>query len=200
MNTENNMTLLFIDIETGGLAGLLDNGHMGCQFYPIFQIALIPTDQQLRPIAPPMNIHIHQSEEMIARSHEWALKQHEKTGLLKASRESGVDLAEAEKLIIEYLQAIGVAKYDRETKTGAVMAGNSIVLDRMFISAQMPTLQAYMHYRQIDISAVGMLGRAMGKNLLEGVDKRYTHDAIEDIKETILEARHYCRQLFNAEI
>jgi oligoribonuclease (3'-5' exoribonuclease) len=194
------MTLLFIDLETGGLSGLLDNGRMGCQYYPIFQIALIVTDQELQKIAPPMVIHVHQTEEMIARCHEWAINQHTKTGLLKASRESGTTLAEAEDTIIEYLKAFGINAYDRASKIGPVMAGNSITLDRMFISAQMPKLDAYMHYRQIDISSVAMLGRAMGKNLLEGVDKRYTHNALDDIEECLIEARHYCRTLFNAEI
>lgn len=194
------MTLLFIDLETGGLAGLLENGHMGCQYYPIFQIALIAVDQELQKIAPPMVIHVYQTEEMIARSHEWAIEQHTKTGLIKASRESGTTLAEAEKIIIEYLQAYGINAYDRASKSGPVMAGNSITLDRMFISAQMPKLNEYMHYRQIDLSSVAMLGRAMGKDLLEGVDKRYTHNALDDIEECLIEARHYCRTLFNAAI
>jgi oligoribonuclease len=192
--------LVFLDIETGGLAGLLENGHMGCQYYPIFQVALIVTDLQLREIAPPLDIYIYQSEDMIARSHEWAIDQHTKSGVLDKSRKFGIELADAEKQILDYFKELGIEAYDRKEKTGAAMAGNSILLDRMFISAQMPKLDAYLHYRQMDISAVNMLGRAMGADLMEGITKTYSHDAIQDIRECLHEARHYCKQLFKADI
>lgn len=192
--------LIFLDLETGGLAGLLENGQMGCQYYPIFQVALIITDLQLREIAPPLDLYIHQTEEMIARSHEWAIEQHTKSGVLQKSRKYGIALADAELQILDYLKECGIEAYDRKAKTGAAMAGNSIVLDRMFVAAQMPKLEAYIHYRQVDISSVQMLGRAMGVDLMEGIVKTYQHDAIEDIRECVREARHYCKQLFKADL
>ena len=192
--------LIFVDLETGGLAGLLENGQMGCQYYPIFQVALIITDLKLRPIAPPLDLYIHQTEEMIARSHEWAIDQHTKSGVLEKSRKYGIELESAEAQILDYLKECGIEAYDRKAKTGVAMAGNSIVLDRMFIAAQMPTLEAYMHYRQVDISSVQMLGRAMGVDLMEDLEKTYQHDASEDIKECIHEARHYCNKLFKADL
>ncbi len=192
--------ILFTDLETGGLSQLLDNGQLGCQYYPIFQIAILTTDNSLTEVAPPLVLHIHQTEEMIARCDPWALEHHEKTGILKASRESGLSLLDAEQAIIDHLAWYGIEQYNRKNKTGPVMAGNSITLDRMFISAQLPRFNDYMHYRQIDISAVHMLGRMLGQELLDGFNKTYAHDALLDIRESLRECRHYGRTLFKADI
>lgn len=74
----NELTLLWGDLETGGLNVRLDNGELGMNYYPIFEIAIIVTDSELYPIGEPLRLVIHQSEEMISRSHEWAIETHTK--------------------------------------------------------------------------------------------------------------------------
>lgn len=185
------LTLLWGDIETGGLNGKLENGELGMHYYPIFEIAIIVTDLELETIGEPLRLVIHQSEEMISRSYEWAIETHTKSGLLKEVRESGITLQQAESLILEYLNDLGIKKYDRKKRTGAIFAGNSISFDRSFIMCQMPTLSDYMHYRQFDVSAVNLAFRFWNPELAGSIVKEYSHEALADIKESIQEAKVY---------
>lgn len=189
---------LFGDLETGGLNGRLDNGHLGMEYYPIFELAFIVTDSELNQVGEALHIVVHQDEDVIARSHEWALDVHTKSGLLDAVRASSVSLVQAEQMVIEHLKALGIPKYDRKTKTGVVFAGNSIMFDRSYIMCQMPELHEYMHYRQLDISAIAMAARAWApdveRNAVEA--KQYQHEALADIRESIAELNSYRAQLF----
>lgn len=189
--------LIWTDLETGGLSGQIETGELGCSHYPIFEIAIIVTDSDLNEIGKPLHIFVHQEEEDIAKSHQWAIDEHTKTGLLDNCRKYGVELASAEQMILAHLKALGVPQYDRKEKTGGVMAGNSITLDRMFISAQMPNFESYMHYRQLDISGIAMAARLWAPEAARSAieHKKYLHEALSDIRESIAEAKAY-RDLF----
>lgn len=193
-----NQFFLFGDLETGGLNGRLDNGQLGMEYYPIFEVAFIVTDSELNQVGEALHIVIHQDDESIARSHEWAIDVHTKSGLLDAVRASSVSLAQAEQMVIEHLKALGIPKHDRKSKTGVVFAGNSIMFDRSFIMCQMSELHEYMHYRQLDISALGLAARAWAPEVERNAIKAklYQHEALADIRESIAELKYYRDKLF----
>lgn len=190
--------ILFSDLETGGLNGRLPNGKLGMEFYPIFELACIVTDHDLNELGEPLRIAVYQSEEDIDKSHEWALNTHKESGLLDDVRQSKVTLAQAEQMIIKHLAALGIEKYDRKTRLGAIFAGNSIMFDRSYLMCQMPELHEYLHYRQLDVSALALAAR-MWKPELEkkaAGQKKYQHEALADIRESIEELRVYRAELF----
>ncbi len=194
----NETVLIFGDIETGGLNGVLENKELGMQYYPIFEIAIIVTDTDLNAIGEPLRVVIHQDEGEIEKSHKWAIEKHTESGLLKEVRESGISLKIAEILILDYLLELGVAKYDRKSKVGGIFAGNSIMFDRSFLLCQMPKFHDYMHYRQIDISSLALLARMWNPQFeQEAVSvKEYSHEALADIRESIAELKVYKQGLF----
>ncbi|AGG58072.1 oligoribonuclease [Vibrio phage douglas 12A4] len=183
--------IAFGDLETGGLNGRLENGALGMEYYPIMEAAFIVTDGNLNPIGEPLRIVIHHDEETISKCSEWALNCHKESGLLDEVRASTISLEQAEVMIIDYFKSLGVEKYDRKTKEGAIFAGNSIMFDRSYIMCQMPTLNDYMHYRQIDISAIAMAARFWNPDLEKSVKKEYKHEALSDIQESIEELKVY---------
>lgn len=193
----NKNTLVFGDIETGGLNGRLDNGELGMEYYPIFELAFIVTDSNLNQIGEALRLVIHHSDEDIAKSHEWALKTHEESGLLAEVRASKITLSDAEQLIIEHLKSLGINSYNRKEKTGAIFAGNSIMFDRTYLMCQMPKLHEYFHYRQLDVSAIALAARCWMPTLESKVNKHYRHEALADIQETIDELKVYKSALFS---
>ncbi|HIF9333366.1 TPA: oligoribonuclease [Photobacterium damselae] len=189
--------LLFLDFETGGLNGRLDNGKLGMDYYPIFEVALIITDNQLNVVGEPLRLVIHQDENMISRSSEWALNAHTNSGLLDEVRRSEISLHDAEQLIIESLKSVGIGKYDRKLKTGAILAGSSVTFDRTYMICQMPELTEYLHYRQLDVSAINLAVRLFKPDVESYVHKKYLHKALDDIQETIDELKVYKDHLFS---
>jgi oligoribonuclease len=188
-----NAYFLFGDIETGGLNGRLDNSALGMEYYPILELAFILTDKDLNQIGEPLRVVVHHSDEVIATCSEWALDTHTSSRLIDEVRSSDVSLEQAELMVIYWLKGLGVAKYDGKTKQGVVFAGNSIMFDRSYIMCQMPMLHAFMHYRQLDISAIALAARAWNPELeLKAVSaKLYAHEALADIRESIEELRVY---------
>ncbi len=197
--SSNNTKIAWGDLETGGLNGKLENGKLGMQYYPIFELAFILTDNNLNQIGQPLRIVINHDEETINTCHEWAIEKHTKSGLLDKVRESRIDLATAESIVIAWLKAMGIDSYDRKSRTGAIFAGNSIMFDRDFIQCQMPELHDYMHYRQMDVSAIALAARLWNPSIESLVVKEYKHEALADIQETISEARVYKNFLFSTE-
>lgn len=200
MNLLNNNeeVLVTADIETGGLNGRLDCGKMGMMYYPIFEIAIILTDGNLKTIGEPLHLIINCSEEDIQKSHEWSLTKHTETGLLDKVRTSTINLKQAEQLIIQYLKVNGIHKYDRATKKGGVMCGNSIMFDRSFMMAQMDSLHQHLHYRQLDVSVFDLAFRILGINCPTPL-KKYSHEALGDVKETLAELGAYRDFLLKAQ-
>lgn len=189
---------LFGDIETGGLNGRLENGKLGMEYYPIFEMAFIVTNSDLEQIGKPLIIVINQSNDDIEKSHEWALKTHTESGLIDAVRKSEITLKQAEAMIINHLKSLGIDAYDRANKTGAVFAGNSIMFDRTYLMCQMPRLHEYLHYRQLDISALALAARFWKPELQKKAteNKKYQHEALADIEESIAELKVYRTALF----
>lgn len=99
---------------------------------------------------------------------------------------------QAERYIIGMLVEFGVEKYDRKAKTGGILFGNSIGFDVSFITAQMPRLAQYFHYRTIDVSSIDLLKQTAWKNAhMPKIEKQYGHTALADIKETHKELSAY---------
>ncbi len=188
-----NTALVFGDLETGGLNGRLDNGQLGMEHYPILEVAIIVTDENLVEMGPPLRIVIHQPESEVEKCSEWALDQHTKTGLLDQVRLSSISLEQAQRAIIDHLFSLGVDAYDRKAKTGGILCGSSIMFDRTFLMCQMPELHEYLHYRQLDVSALALAFRMFEPDVEKravGV-KKYSHEALADIRESIAELRVY---------
>ena len=198
MNKINGLFLVCCDIETGGLNGRLADGTLGMESYPIFELVFIVTDSALNQVGEPLRVVVHQSESEIAKSSQWAIDTHTESGLLAEVRASKITLIEAEKLILNYLSDLGVYKYNRAAKIGGIMAGNSIMFDRSYIMCQMPKLNSYLHYRQLDISALALAARLWCPDIEKmGLAKKtYKHKALDDILESIEELRVYKESLF----
>ena len=190
-------TLVWCDLETGGLNGRLPNQELGMEYYPIFEIAVILTDENLVEIGDPLCIAIHQPEEEISKCSEWALKTHSESGLLDRVRLSSLNLTQAQNIILDHLEWFGVSAYDREAKTGGILCGSSIMFDRTYLMAQMPELHEYLHYRQLDVSAINLAMRMFNSELAKaGTEfKKYSHEALADIRESIEVLRVY-KELF----
>jgi oligoribonuclease (3'-5' exoribonuclease) len=195
----NNQFFLFGDIETGGLNGRLDNGKLGMEYYPIFEVAFIVTNSELQQVGEPLRIAIHHSDDVINRSHEWAIKTHTDSGLLDEVKQSITTLACAEQRVIEWLKSLGVNAYNKEDKSGAIFAGSSIMFDRSYIMCQMPELHEYLHYRQLDVSAIALMTRTSNVELHDSIvsKKEYKHEALADIQESIEEYRAYTNAFFD---
>ena len=188
-----NLSLVWIDLETGGLNGRLPNQELGMDYYPILEIALIVTDENLVEMGEPLRIAIHQPESEIEHCHEWALKTHTESGLLDEVRLSSINLVQAQNMVLDHLQWLGIDSYDREAKTGGILCGSSIMFDRSFIMCQMPELNDYLHYRQLDVSALNLAMQMFNPELaVAGTEfKKYSHEALADIRESIAELRLY---------
>ncbi len=190
---------LFGDLETGGLNGRVENSKLGMEYYPIFELAFIVTDLNLKQVGEPLRLVIHHSDDDINKAHEWAIKTHTESGLIDDVRNSSLTLEQAENRVIDHLKSLGIEAYDRKAKTGAAFSGNSIMFDRSYIMCQMPMLHEYLHYRQLDISAIALAARAFKPELEKEITskKEYKHEALADIRESIEELKMYRLALFD---
>ena len=167
--------LIWIDLEMTGLDTQNDY---------IIEIATVVTDAQLNILAEGPVIAIHQSDEIMGAMDEWNTKQHAKSGLTKRVQESSATEAEAEKATIEFLQ-----QYVPKGKSP--MCGNSICQDRRFMARIMPELEAYFHYRNLDVSTLKELVTRWSPETAKGLTKNNNHLALDDIKDSIEELKYY---------
>lgn len=175
MNKADN--LIWIDLEMTGLNPDTDR---------IIEIATIVTDKDLNELAQGPVLAIHQSDEVLAKMDEWNTRTHGETGLVQRVRESTLSEEEAEAQTIEFLT--------HWVEAGASpICGNSIGQDRRFLWRYMPKLEAYFHYRNLDVSTLKELARRWAPEVLEGVKKNSSHKALEDIQDSIEELKHYRR-------
>ena len=173
--TANEHNLVWIDLEMTGLFPDRDR---------IIEIAVIVTDAQLGHRTAGPVLAIHQSDETLAGMDAWNTGTHGKSGLTERVRISSVDEAEAERQVIAFLL--------RYVKKGvSPMCGNSICQDRRFLAATMPTLEAFFHYRNLDVSTLKELARRWRPDLLTGFRKAQAHTALADIRESIDELAYY---------
>ena len=167
--------LVWIDLEMTGLDPDRDR---------IIEIATIVTDKDLNPLAEGPVLAIHQPDSVLDAMDEWNRKQHGGSGLLERVRGSTVHEAEAEAATLAFL-----ATYVPE-RTSPI-CGNSICQDRRFRARRMPRLEAFCHYRNLDVSTLKELARRWAPGVYEGVQKSGKHLALDDIRDSIEELRHY---------
>lgn len=167
--------LIWIDLEMTGLDTQNDY---------IIEIATVVTDAQLNIVAEGPVLAIHQSDEIMNAMDEWNTKQHAKSGLTQRVKDSNITEQEAEKLTIEFLQ-----QYVPKGKSP--MCGNSICQDRRFMARCMPELEAYFHYRNLDVSTLKELVTRWAPETGKGLTKNNNHLALDDIKDSIEELKYY---------
>ncbi len=173
--------LIWVDLEMTGLDLSKER---------IIEIATIVTDSELNIIAEGPNLIINQSNELLAGMSQWCTQQHTKTGLVDAVKKSTVTEADAELATLSFLkQHVNPQK--------SPMCGNSICTDRQFIKKYMPQLDQFFHYRHIDVSTLKELAKRWAKSM--AVEKKNsTHRALDDIRESIEELKHYRRELLKS--
>lgn len=176
---QNKENLIWIDLE---MTGLDTNNDL------IIEIATIVTDAQLNVLAEGPVMAIHQSDEILNGMDEWNTNQHGKSGLTKRVRESAVNEAAAEAKTIEFLK-------QWVPERASPMCGNSICQDRRFLHRCMPQLEAYFHYRNLDVSSLKELAQRWAPDVAKGFKKGDAHLAMEDIRDSIAELRYYREHL-----
>ncbi|WP_455198933.1 oligoribonuclease [Kaarinaea lacus] len=167
--------LIWIDLEMTGLDTQQDK---------IIEIATIVTDGELNIIAEGPMLAIHQSDEIMAGMDEWNTRQHGESGLTKRVKESTVNEAEAERQTIAFLE-------QHVTKGKSPMCGNSICQDRRFLARCMPDLEAYFHYRNLDVSTLKELASRWVPAVARGFTKNSSHLAMDDTRDSINELKYY---------
>jgi oligoribonuclease len=178
-----NDSLIWIDLEMTGLDP--DNDR-------ILEVATLVTDSQLGILAEGPVIAIHQDEVTLARMDEWNQRTHKGTGLLARVRSSGITAAAAEQQTLEFLRQHAAAG-------ASPMCGNSICQDRRFLARYMPELERHFHYRNLDVSTIKELARRWAPGVGSSFVKQGTHRALDDIRESVAELRHYRQHFFASE-
>ena len=158
----------------------------------IVEIATIITDDQLDIVAEGPDLVIHADEAQLAEMDDFVTDMHTKSGLLEQIRSSSTRLEEASQATLEFIM-------EHIKKPRSVpLCGNSIGTDRRFLDAYMPEIENFLHYRSIDVSTAKELARRWNPAVLKGIPKKETsHRALDDIRESITELRHYKEHLFN---
>ena len=176
--------LIWIDLEMTGL----DTGNDS-----IIEIATIVTDSRLETLAEGPVLAIHQPDQVLKGMDEWNTRQHSQSGLTERVRASRLSAADAERQTLGFLR--------EWVQPGASpMCGNSICQDRRFMAREMPELEAFFHYRNLDVSSLKILASLWAPAVAAGFTKESTHLALDDIRDSIAELRHYRETLLNPEL
>src|SRR5512135_2051781 len=170
---ENN--IVWVDMEMSGLNPDSDR---------VIEVAVVVTDAQLDVIAEGPVIAVHQEDRVLGAMDDWNTSTHGRSGLTQRVRDSLIDEIEAERVLIEFL-----ARFVPPRKSP--MAGNSICQDRRFMARWMPQLEAFFHYRNLDVSTLKELARRWKPAVAQGIKKHGKHEALADIYESIEEMKHY---------
>jgi oligoribonuclease len=173
--TKNEQNLIWLDLEMTGLDPFTDL---------ILEIATVVTDQELNILAEGPVIAIHQPEAVLAGMDEWNRTHHGASGLLERVRATDLDEIEAEERTLAFLA-------DYVPAGSSPLCGNSICQDRRFLARCMPRLDAYCHYRNLDVSTLKILAQRWAPEVASGFKKSSKHLALDDIRESIEELRHY---------
>ena len=173
--TLNENNLVWIDLEMTGLSPATDR---------IIEIAVVVTDAQVTQRIEGPVLAVHQSDSVLDGMDAWNKGTHGRSGLIDRVKASTVDEAAAEAQVIGFLkQYVPAGK--------SPMCGNSICQDRRFLAKDMPALEAFFHYRNLDVSTLKELARRWKPSVLDGFKKAQAHTAQADIHESIDELLHY---------
>ena len=175
LDKKSDKNLIWIDLEMTGLD--VDRER-------IIEMAIIVTDPELNTLAESPVITVHQSDELLDAMDEWNSKQHGGSGLVDRVKASNTTEAEAEQTMIDFLALYVPAGV-------SPMCGNSVHQDRKFLHSYMPKLEAYFHYRNLDVSTLKELARRWRPDVLETLKKQGSHLALDDIRDSIDELKHY---------
>ena len=172
--------LIWIDLEMTGLDTNTDR---------IIEIATIVTDSNLNELAVGPVVAIHQESEIMAGMDEWNTRQHGQSGLTERVLDSNLTARDAERRTIEFLEKYSIAGT-------SPMCGNSICQDRRFLARLMPILEAFFHYRNLDVSTLKILASAWAPEIASGMQKESSHTALADVRDSIAELVYYREKLF----
>ena len=169
--------LIWIDMEMTGLTPDSDR---------IIEVALLVTDAQLNVLAEGPVLVVHQPDEVLAAMDSWNTGVHGKSGLIDKVKASRLDEAAVEARMLEFLAP--------HVPAGASpMCGNSICQDRRFLARSMPRLEAYFHYRNLDVSTLKELVKRWKPEVAKGLKKEGKHEALADILDSVEELKYYRR-------
>ncbi|MDO9140848.1 MAG: oligoribonuclease [Methylobacter sp.] len=167
--------LIWIDLEMTGLNPDTDL---------IIEIATIVTDKDLNILAQGPVLAVHQPDAALAAMDGWNQQHHGQSGLIERVKASTIDDAEAERQTLAFIK-------QWIPENASPLCGNSIGQDRRFLYRYMPALEAYFHYRNIDVSTLKELAARWAPEVKEGFKKASSHQALNDIVESIEELRYY---------
>jgi oligoribonuclease len=181
--TKSDLNLVWLDCEMTGLEPDVER---------IIEIAVIVTGPHLEPRVEGPVFVIHQSDEQLDKMDSWNKGTHGKSGLIDKVRASTVTEAQAEEQLIAFL-----SQY--VPKSGSPMCGNSIGQDRRFLVKYMPKLEAFFHYRNLDVSTLKELSKRWRPDVQASFKKQQRHTALADVHESIDEMLHYRKHFLQME-
>jgi len=171
--------LIWIDLEMTGLDPQRDT---------IIEVATLVTDKHLNLLAEGPVIAVHQSDAVLDSMDEWNQRIHSESGLIARVKASEYSLRDAEQITLKFLREwVEAGK--------SPMCGNSICQDRRFMARLMPELEAYFHYRNLDVSTIKEIARRWYPDVATGLNKQSTHQALDDIRGSIAELNYYREHL-----
>ena len=176
--------LIWIDLEMTGLCTQNDT---------IIEIATVVTDKYLNELAEGPVLAIRQSQETMDGMDDWNTRQHGASGLIARVLESEIETGEAEAATLAFL-----GKW--ADQGASPMCGNSICQDRRFLAREMPDLEAYFHYRNLDVSTLKILAQQWAPGVAKGFVKESAHLALSDIRDSIEELEWYRENLFDTSV
>ena len=150
----------------------------------IIEVALVITDNELNVVAESASLVVHQPDSVLDGMDAWNKSTHAKSGLIERVRASTLDEAAVQMQVLEFVKeyvATGISP----------MCGNSICQDRRFMARWMPQLEAWFHYRNLDVSTLKELAKRWKPHIAQGIKKHGKHEALADIHESISEMKYY---------
>jgi oligoribonuclease len=174
-------SLIWIDMEMSGLSPENDR---------VLELAIVITDSQLNVVAEgPVKV-VHQADDVFERMDSWNKSTHKKSGLIDRSKGATQNETQVEAELIGFLEQY-------VPLSASPMCGNSICQDRRFLARHMPKLEAFFHYRNLDVSTLKELAKRWKPGIMAGFAKHGKHEALADIHESIEELKYYREHFLN---